>query len=199
MVTQFRLCWLQAIAAGVRSSLNGGSTPNEIGERRADYSSTFRSDLIGWFRAYGRKFPWRDVNLSPWQHLLVEMCLHRTRANQVAHVIREVTTMGGTPDAFLANTTTLEPYLSTLGLNWRSANLTAAAEHVRSKPNGHVSDGWSELIAIPGVGDYIASAVQCFAFGRPSVLMDTNTSRIAHRVLGRRVKHTTVEPKAPSA
>ena len=173
-----------AIAAGVRSSLKGDSTPNEIGERRADYSSTFRSDLIGWFRAYGRKFPWRDVNLSPWQHLLVEMCLHRTRANQVAHVIQEVTTIGGTPDAFLANTTTLEPYLSTLGLNWRSANLTAAAEHVRSKLNGHVSDGWSELIAIPGVGDYIASAVQCFAFGRPSVLMDTNTSRIARRVLG---------------
>lgn len=173
-----------AIAAEVRSSLNGGSTPNEIGERRADYSSTFRSDLIGWFRAYGRKFPWRDVNLSPWQHLLVEMCLHRTKANQVAHVIREVTTIGGTPDAFLADTTTLEPYLSTLGLNWRSANLTAAAEHVRSKLNGQVSDGWSELIAIPGVGDYIASAVQCFAFGRPSVLMDTNTNRIARRVLG---------------
>ena len=173
-----------AIAAEVRSSLNEGSTPNEIGERRADYSSTFRSDLIGWFRAYGRKFPWRDVNLSPWQHLLVEMCLHRTKANQVAHVIREVTTIGGTPDAFLANTTTLEPYLSTLGLNWRSANLTGAAEHVRSKLNGQVSDGWPELIAIPGVGDYIASAVQCFAFGRPSVLMDTNTSRIARRVLG---------------
>ena len=173
-----------AIAAEVGSSLNGGSTLNEIGERRAEYGSTFRSDLIGWFRAYGRKFPWRDVNLSPWQHLLVEMCLHRTRADQVAQVIREVTTIGGTPNSFLANTTTLEPYLSTLGLNWRSTNLTAAAEHVRIKLNGQVPDGWPELIAIPGVGDYIASAVQCFAFGRPSVLMDTNTSRIARRVLG---------------
>ena len=173
-----------AIAAEARSSLKGGSTPNEIGERRADYGSTFRSDLIGWFRAYGRKFPWRDVNLSPWQHLLVEMCLHRTKADQVAQVIREVTTLGETPDSFLANATTLEPYLSTLGLNWRSANLTAASEHVLSKLNGQVPEGWPELIAIPGVGDYIASAVQCFAFGRPSVLMDTNTIRIARRVLG---------------
>ena len=39
-------------------------------------------------------------------------------------------------------------------------------------------------MVIPGVGDYIASAVQCFAFGRPSVLLDTNTRRIARRVLG---------------
>ena len=73
---------------------------------------------------------------------------------------------------------------STLGLNWRSANLTAAAEHIRSNLDGHVPDSWPELNAIPGVGDYIASAVQCFAFGRPSVLMDTNTNRIACRVLG---------------
>ena len=32
------------------------------------------------------------------------------------------------------------------------------------------------------MGDYIASAVLCFAFGRLSVLMDTNTMRIARRV-----------------
>ena len=99
-------------------------------------------------------------------------------------MIRDVTTIGGTPDSFLANATALEPYLSTLGLNWRSANLTVAAEHVRSNLNGEIPDGWSDLIAIPGVGDYIASAIQCFAFGRPSVLMDTNTRRIARRVLG---------------
>ena len=34
------------------------------------------------------------------------------------------------------------------------------------------------------MGDYIASAVLCFAYGRPSVLMDTNTVRIARRLLG---------------
>ena len=173
-----------AIAVEVRKSLNGSSSPRQIGERRANYGSTFRSDLIGWFRDHGRKFPWRDTSLSPWQLLLVEMCLHRTKADQVAQVIEEVTGIGATPDSFLSNTKALAPHLSTLGLNWRSANLTAAAEHIRSNLDGHVPDSWPELNAIPGVGDYIASAVQCFAFGRPSVLMDTNTNRIARRVLG---------------
>ena len=173
-----------AIAVEIRKALNGGSSPGRIRERRPDYGSSFRSDLIGWFHAHGRKFPWRGTNLSPWQFLLVEMCLHRTKADQVARVIREVTDIGETPDSFLANTAELEPYLSTLGLDWRSANLTYAADHVRSNLNGQVPDSWPELMTIPGVGNYIASAVQCFAFGRPSVLIDTNTSRIARRVLG---------------
>ena len=174
-----------AIASEVRRSLNGRSTAQTVGERRVIYGSTFRSDLIAWFRVQGREFPWRKEALNPWQFLLVEMCLHRTKADQVARVIREVTVMGETPESFLAKFSELEPYLATLGLNWRTANLTAAAEHVKNKLNGEVPDSWPELIAIPGVGDYIASAVQCFAFGRRSVLIDTNTRRIAHRVMGR--------------
>ena len=173
-----------AIATEVRRSLNGRSNTHAIGERRPYYGSPFRSDLIGWFRVHGRDFPWRSTKLTPWQFLLVEMCLHRTKADQVARVIRGVVGLGGTPESFLANANELEPYLSTLGLNWRSVNLAAAAKHVQDKLNGQVPNSWLELMAIPGVGDYIASAVQCFAFDRPSVLIDTNTSRIARRVLG---------------
>ena len=173
-----------AIATEVRKSLKGPSTSHAIGERRAYYGSTFRNDLIGWFRVHGREFPWRNTKLTPWQFLLLEMCLHRTKADQVARVIREVIAVGGTPESFLANANELEPYLSTLGLNWRSANLTAAAKHVEDELKGRVPDSWPELMVIPGVGDYIASAVQCFAFGRPSVLIDTNTRRIARRLLG---------------
>ena len=109
---------------------------------------------MAWFRVNGREFPWRNEPLSPWQILLVEMCLRRTRADQVARVIRKVVARGETPETFLANTKELEPYLRTLGLNWRSANLTAAAEFVQSKLSGQVPDRWPELMAIPGVGDY---------------------------------------------
>jgi A/G-specific adenine glycosylase len=34
------------------------------------------------------------------------------------------------------------------------------------------------------VGDYVAGAVLCFAFGRRAVLVDTNTERIVGRVRG---------------
>ena len=173
-----------AIATEIRRSVDASPRSNQIGEHKAYYGPTFRRDLIGWFRVHGREFPWRNTNLTPWQFLLVEMCLHRTKADQVARVIREVVELGGTPESFLANTTELEPYLSTLGLNWRLVSMTAAAKHVQDELNGRVPNSWPELMAIPGVGDYIASAVQCFAFGRPSVLVDTNTHRIARRVAG---------------
>ena len=173
-----------AIAVEIQNALEGQATSGWIRESRAPYGATFRDDLIAWFEVHGRKFPWREGKLNSWQFLLVEMCLHRTRADQVARVIQQVTDIGDTPESFLANTEVLGPLLATLGLHWRSENLATAAKYVIGELNGRVPDRWPELMAIPGVGDYIASAVQCFAFGRSNVLMDTNTRRIARRVLG---------------
>ena len=93
-------------------------------------------------------------------------------------------THGETPSGFPANLEMLEPELDTLGLQWRVDNLIAAATHVRDELQGRVPDSWQELMTIPGVDDYIVSVVLSFAFDRPSVLMDTNTRRIAGRALG---------------
>ena len=120
---------------------------------------------------------------------MLEMCLRRTKAEQVAKVADTLLTLGKTPDAFLRNSAKLEPALVSLGLNQRSDNLSAAAQFIRDELSGRVPDNWQELRSITGVGDYIASAVLCFAFNRTSVLMDTNTMRIARRVLGEGQKH----------
>ena len=71
-----------------------------------------------------------------------------------------------------------------------------AARFVEESLAGKVPGNWQELDAIPGVGDYIASAVLCFAFNRSSVLVDTNTQRIARRVLG---EDSTAAQLAPQA
>ena len=173
-----------AIASSVRSALEAKISHREIRERRPTYESSFRDNLVGWFERSKREFPWRGPDLNPWQMLLLEMCLHRTRAEQVAQVAEQLLILGHTPDSFLDNSQILGPPLASLGLRWRSANLVSAAKFVGERLDGQVPDSWQELVAIPGVGDYIASAVLCFAFGRPSVLMDTNTQRIARRVLG---------------
>ena len=183
-----------AIASAVRSALDHGSAHGEINERprMPGHGSSFRDDLLRWFGQNRREFfPWRRRSLNPWQVLLVEMCLHRTRAEQVAQVADQLLTLGGTPDSFLANIEMLRPSLATLGLHRHRENLPAAAVFVGERLAGQVPDNWQELVAIPGVGDYIASAVLCFAFNRPSVLMDTNTQRIARRVLGEDAKHPT--------
>ena len=144
----------------------------------------FRRALLEWFTRNKRGFLWRRRRLTPWQLLLVEMCLHRTRADQVAHVADRLLALGKSPALFLANVDRLTPVLATLGLEWRIQNLVRAARFVHENLDGRIPESRQQLMAIPGVGDYIASAVLCFAFGRHTVLMDTNTQRIARRLLG---------------
>ncbi len=173
-----------AIASSIKVALGnraGSAGTDDSQPRSAD---RFRDNLVRWFRDNKRTFPWRRPGLSPWQVLLVEMCLHRTNADQVARIAEELLTLGETPTSFLNNSRKLAPLLASLGLRWRLGNLATAADFVRNRPDGQVPDNWQELTAIPGVGDYIASAVLCFAFGFPSVLMDTNTMRVARRLLG---------------
>lgn len=173
-----------AIGSSVKSALDLKQLHLKIEEEHPNYDSSFREKLIQWFICNKREFPWRRSGLNPWQVLLLEMCLHRTKADQVAHVADELLNLGRTPNEFLNNADALEPLLASLGLHWRSANLGNAAEFIIGSMDGRVPDNWQELITVPGVGDYIASAVLCFAFERSSVLLDTNTLRIARRVAG---------------
>ena len=173
-----------AIGSSVRAALRSGSSVGDKPVQCETVTEGFRDDLLAWFRVNRRQFLWRDADLNPWQVLMLEMCLHRTRAEQVERVAERLISYGETPGSFLANFDLLKPDLDTLGLRRRIANLIAAATHIRDELHDRVPDSWQELMTIPGVGDYIASAVLCFAFRRPSVLMDTNTQRIGHRVIG---------------
>ena len=175
-----------AMAKAVGNTL-AGDTGGIVGGGNVEPSSEtrrFRDDLVEWFRHNGRRFPWRRRGLSPWQVLLIEMCLHRTKADQVAMVAEGLLHHGRTPTQFSDNADRLAPSLATLGLRWRAENLASAASFVEGSLAGCVPDSWQHLTIIPGVGDYIASAVLCFAFDQSVVLMDTNTRRIARRVLG---------------
>jgi A/G-specific adenine glycosylase len=41
-----------------------------------------------------------------------------------------------------------------------------------------------DLLGLAGVGDYVADAVMCFAYGEPVAIVDTNTVRVAGRYFG---------------
>ena len=174
-------CLQRALTAEPVQAANGASHPKE--------PLPFRRDLLRWLDSNRRDFPWRNGKQNPWQVLMIEMCLRRTKAEQVAQVADILLSLGDTPNAFLDNSDTIDQCLAHLGLNERSDNLREAALFIKDKLGGSVPDTWHGLRAITGVGDYIASAVLCFAFKRPSVLMDTNTKRIARRVLGEGQKH----------
>ncbi len=74
-----------------------------------------------------------------------------------------------------------------LGYPRRALNLRLAARQICDLHAGLVPDEWDTLRALPGVGDYTASAVASFAFHRPVAVLDTNVGRVLARAVANRV------------
>jgi DNA (cytosine-5)-methyltransferase 1 len=144
-----------------------------------------RDQLLAWHDRHRRAFPWRAEGLEPWHVLMAEMCLHRTRADQVAPVFERLLLLAPTPEAMLENADEALRVMRSLGLRWRADNLVSVAETLIDLFGGEVPDDDLGLRMLPGVGDYAAQAVLCFGFGRRSVLLDTNTMRIVSRLNAR--------------
>ena len=167
----------RAVAESMKVSAVKDSSASYLGR-------TLRDKLVEWYRNDGRSYPWRHKQ-NPWTILLAEVCLHRTRADQVAGLFENLSELGASPDDLLRNRDEAEGLLSHLGLNWRVDRLFEMTEQLTEDRGGQVPDSYDELMHLPGVGDYVASSILCFAFNQPTTLIDTNTSRIVRRYTGR--------------
>ena len=147
-------------------------------------SPSLAQDLLGWWNANQRSFPWRKTR-DPWSVLLAELCLRRTRADQVSERFGRILDAAPTARAAAKDTQNLSLALNGLGLARRSRDIVRIAQIIDERYDGCVPEDEASLRELPGVGHYIAGAVRCFAFGKPAVLLDTNTSRIASRLAGR--------------
>lgn len=69
-----------------------------------------------------------------------------------------------------------------LGYPRRALRLQAAAEAIVQRHDSEVPADPEALRALPGIGEYTAAAVACFAFGIPEVVVDTNIRRAHARI-----------------
>jgi A/G-specific adenine glycosylase len=144
----------------------------------------FREQLLAWAEVFGRGFPWRETP-DPYHILIAEMMLRRTRAQQVVPVYLAFLEQFPTvEDLAAADEDEVARLLWPLGLAWRAANFHRMARQVIELEGGQIPRERPRLLALTGVGDYVASAVRCVGFGEPDILVDTNTVRVAGRYLG---------------
>lgn len=146
--------------------------------------SRFRRELLCWHRDNARDYPWRR-GLGPWAVLMAEMCLQRTRADQVRSIFCVLLDIAPTPRDMVDRAPEALNVMRGLGLRWRAENIIDVARVIDDVYDGRVPDDDLELRTLPGVGDYVSQAVLCFGFGRRTVLIDTNTARIVGRLHGR--------------
>ena len=141
--------------------------------------------LLDWFRISGRQFPWRQT-CDPYAMLLAEKLLQQTVVREgVVQAYDDLLVAYPTPTALAeADVESIRTMIQSLGLHYRAQELVALAQEISEKHGGHVPQDFKSLLALPGVGDYIARAVLCFAFGQDVPIVDTNVARILYRLFG---------------
>lgn len=144
----------------------------------------FRQHLLAWFQTNARTFVWRHQH-DPYAILVAEMMLHRTQARQVEPVYLRFLAAYPNPLALAqSDEREVAGILAPLGLAWRTANFIPLARTLVQVYDGQVPCERSALLALPGVGPYVADAVRVFGCGEAAALVDTNTVRVAGRFLG---------------
>lgn len=143
----------------------------------------FRHQLLAWgTTAHLRDFPWRHTK-DPYCLLLCELMLRRTQARQVVPVFAEFFgRWPSLPDFLEADTEEISRVVWPLGLQWRTQNLLQVRDALQGR--AEVPTDYQSLLGLPGVGDYVASAVVVFSERAARPLIDTNTVRVIARYIG---------------
>jgi A/G-specific adenine glycosylase len=138
----------------------------------------------GWYATSSRPLPWRLPGTSAWGVLVSEVMSHQTPVARVEPVWLEWMARWPTPAA-LAAAPAGEAVRAwgRLGYPRRALRLHEAARAMVAGHAGAVPATEEQLRALPGVGAYTAAAVACFAFGQPTVVVDTNVRRVLVRTL----------------
>lgn len=135
----------------------------------------FQSFILRFYTDHGRHhLPWR-VEQSPYNVLVSEIMLQQTQVERVIPKFNQFISALPTVES-LAHTTIANVIIhwQGLGYNRRGLNLQRAAQAICDRYDGVVPSSTSDLLSLPGVGPYTASAIQAFAFNQPSTVIETN-------------------------
>ena len=138
--------------------------------------------ICAWFDANGRDLPWRRPGTSAWGVLVSEVMSQQTPMSRVVAPWHEWMNRWPTPDD-LAEEDSGEAVAAwgRLGYPRRALRLHSCAVAIATEHDGVVPNSYDELVALPGIGDYTASAVVSFAFGGRATVLDTNVRRLIAR------------------
>ena len=141
-----------------------------------------RKALADWYAVNHRDLPWRRTG-DPYRIWVSEVMLQQTQVRTVEPYYRRF--VSAYPDVTLLARADLQSVLKLwegLGYYSRARNLHKAAGIVAFRMAGRIPDTWEALRSLPGIGDYIASAVLSIAFGRAHAVVDGNVKRVLARL-----------------
>lgn len=148
-------------------------------KRRQNY---FRGAILKWASMNLREFPWRR-DRTPYKVLVAEIILRRTTSKAALKVYEGF--LQKWPDIISlskANPTELEEFLKAVGYHkQRAAILIEMAKYIMENYGGRIPAHKEDLLRIPHVGFYTASAILSLGYGVRAAMVDSNVQRILKR------------------
>ena len=140
--------------------------------------------LLPWYDENRRVLPWRE-EVTPYRTWVSEVMLQQTRVQAaLPYFLRFMEAAPDIPALAALPEEQLMRLWQGLGYYSRARSLQKAARQVVEQYGGCLPQTYSELTALPGIGDYTAGAILSIAFGQTVPAVDGNVLRIAARLTG---------------
>ena len=148
----------------------GGFTPLSVRK--------FRNIIYRHYHKNPRALAWR-MTTNPYRILVSEIMLQQTQVERVSSKYKEfINTFPGFRSLSRAPLRNILEVWQGMGYNRRAVALRKIAETVISDFKGRLPSSEDELMKLPGIGRYTASAISTFAFNKPTVFIETNIRRV---------------------
>ena len=143
--------------------------------------------ILKWYDFNKRSLPWRkNVSIQKRQYytLVSEFMLQQTQVttvipyfNRFINLIPNLKLLAKVKDKKLIK------LWEGLGYYSRARNLKKTAQVIFKNFKGKLPDNFEDLISLPGIGNYTASAILSIAFNKPYIPLDGNIERVLKRYL----------------
>ena len=137
--------------------------------------------LVEWSKK-NYSLPWREERTA-YTTLVSEIMLQQTTVPTVLRYYHTFLKRFPTID-ILAKASEVEVLQAWKGLGYyrRAKNLHRCAVYISTELGGKIPNEYEDLINIPGVGDYTASAILSMAMGKSFISVDANLERVLSRI-----------------
>jgi len=164
--------------------------PRPTGIRSPD-RRRFNAALGSWFAHHGRSFPWRRTR-DPYRVFVAETLLRKTRAEDALPVYSSIVQRYPTVQALSrAGCRQLRCLVAPVGLPSRADTMLEATRRIATLNGGRMPGTRLDLLRLPGVGPYIASAIASFAHDERTPVVDNGVARVLARAFS-------LEPSRPA-
>ena len=136
--------------------------------------SEFRTAVYNHYSSSIWAFKWRKTS-DPYHILISEFMLQQTQTSRVEEkydvFIKRYKDICSLADSDKKD---LLQLWQGLGYNRRALYLHETAKIICKDYNGSVPDDYDNLLRLPGIGPYTASAILTFAYNKPQIFIETN-------------------------